>query len=79
MTTTAKREKLHALINNADDKKVDQLYLIWSDEPEESYDWQNDKAFLAELDDRVMRVKTGVDRGVTLEEFKRSIELRYKR
>jgi len=78
MTTTAIRARLYDYIRDADDKKVEALYLILEDQIVQDYDWSQDESFVAELDERYKRYEDGTDKGVTFEELEASIELRKK-
>ena len=80
MTTTAIRERLVDYIRVADDKKVKAIYALLEDQIVPKYEWSEDEEFVAELDERVRRYETGVDRGYTLDELEVSInELKKKR
>ncbi|TFF34845.1 hypothetical protein [Mucilaginibacter psychrotolerans] len=78
MTTTAIRERLYEYIRDADDKKVEALYVILEGEIVQGYDWSEDKEFVAELDEEYKRYEDGVDKGITLEELEVSLELNRK-
>jgi hypothetical protein len=76
MTTAAIREKLCDYIRDADDKKVQALYLILEDQIPFKSDWSDDKAFVAALDEEYKSYEEGIDKGMTLEEFEASMGLR---
>jgi hypothetical protein len=76
MTTTAIREKLYDFIRDADDKKVEALYLILEDQIPAESDWSDDKEFVATLDEEYKKYEDGIDKGITLEELEASLELR---
>lgn len=78
MTTTAIRERLYDYIRDADDKKVEALYVILEGEIVQGYDWSEDESFVAELDEEYKRYEDGIDKGVTLEELEVSLELNRK-
>lgn len=81
MTTTAIRERLYDYIRVADDKEIEAIYAIFEDQiVKEPYDWSQDEAFVAELDERVRRYEAGIDRGYSWEELEASIaEMKKKR
>ena len=80
MTTIAIREKLHDYIRMADDKKIEAIYTLLEEQIMPVADWSEDEAFVAELDERVRRYKTGIDRAYTWDELEISIaELKKKR
>jgi len=78
MTTTAIRERLYDYIRDADDKKVEALYVILEGEMVQGYDWSEDKEFVAELAEEYKMYEDGVDSGITLEELEASLELNRK-
>ncbi len=64
----------------ADDEKVEAIYTLLKDQLTPAADWSEDKEFVAELDERVKRYETGIDRGYTWDELEVSIgELKRKR
>jgi len=81
MTVAAIRERLHDYIKVADDKEIEAIYAIFEDQiVKEPYDWSQDEAFVAELDERVRRYEVGIDRGYSWEELEASIaEMKKKR
>ena len=81
MTTAAIRERLYDIIRDADDKKVEAIYtLLEGDKKPALYEWSEDEAFVAELDERYERYERGVDKGQTWDELQASIvELKTKR
>jgi hypothetical protein len=76
MTTAEIREKLHDLIDTADDKHVKAVYSIFKDEMAEKYDPWEDEEFVIEMDQRVKDVESGKTKGVSWEEVKRKARLR---
>jgi hypothetical protein len=72
MTTAAMRERLHDMITEVDDKKIESIYALFEDQVAEPYEWWEDAAFVAELDERVRRYEAGIDRAYTLDELKAS-------
>ena len=74
MATAAIRKKLHDYITAVDDKQIKAIYTILKDKiVSESFDWANDKEFVAELDERVRRYEAGIDKGHTWGELEASI------
>jgi hypothetical protein len=76
MTTEAIREKLHNLIDTADDKHVKAAYSIFEDEMAEKYDPWDDEAFVKEMDQRVKDFESGKTKGISWEEVKLKARLR---
>ena len=74
MTTTAIREKLYDYIKVADDEKIKNIYLLFEDQMAPAADWSEDEEFVAELDERVRRWETGIDKGVPIDEVKAGLE-----
>lgn len=74
MTTIDIREKLHAYIRFADEKKVKAFYTIIEREIEEEYTWWNDKEYIIELDKRSADYKSGTNKLYTWEETKTRIK-----
>ena len=80
MTTTAIREKLYEYIKKADDEKIKNIYSLFEDQMAPATDWSEDEEFVAELNERVRRYETGIDRAHTWEELEKSIsDLKEKR
>jgi hypothetical protein len=73
MTTTMIREKLSDYIQVADDEKIKAIYTLLEEQISPSVDWSEDEEFVAELDERVRRYDTGIDKGRTWEELETSI------
>ena len=76
MTTAAIREKLHYLIDTADDKHVKAVYSIFKDEIAEKHDPWEDEAFVKEMTQRITDFESGKTKGVTWEEVKQKARLR---
>jgi putative addiction module component (TIGR02574 family) len=76
MTTTAIREKLHEMVNTADDKQIKAVYSIFEDQIAEKYDHWEDEAFVKEMDQRIKDFESGKDKGVSWEEVKLKARLR---
>jgi hypothetical protein len=75
MTTTAKRHKLHDLIDAVGDEEIEKLYSILDEQLVNRYKWWEDDEFVAELEQRVIDVETGKDKGFTWEEVKENARL----
>ncbi|HZY39003.1 MAG TPA: addiction module protein [Mucilaginibacter sp.] len=78
MTTAAIREKLHDLIDTADDKHVKAVYAIFEDEIAEKDDPWEDEAFVEEIDQRLKDFESGKVKGIPWEEVKLKAENRLK-
>jgi hypothetical protein len=76
MTIAAIREKLHDYINIADDDKVKAIYTLLEGQIVPGYHWASEEEFVTDMDERVRRYDEGIDKGVSLEELERNIELR---
>jgi putative addiction module component (TIGR02574 family) len=76
MDTLTIRQKLYEYIRIADDEKVEAIYTIIKDDltikedVSAPYEWWNDDDLVAELDRRPVDLKSGKDKGFTLEEVK---------
>lgn len=78
MTTATIREKLHGLIDTADDKQVKAVYSIFEDQIAEKYDHWNDEEFLKELKSRLDDIENGNDEGLSWEEVKVKARAEFK-
>jgi putative addiction module component (TIGR02574 family) len=63
------RVELRYYIDNASDQQLEELYAFVNSKTP-PYEWWNDKEFVAELERRSADLKSGKDKGVTLEEFR---------
>ena len=52
MTTIELKKKLHDYIDIAEERKLKAIYTILEGDIEETYNWEDDKELLAELDRR---------------------------
>ena len=59
MTTAAIREKLHQMVNTADDQQVKAVYSIFEDQIGERYNHWEDEEFLAEIKSRIDDYESG--------------------
>ena len=73
MSTTTIRQKLYDYIRGAEDRKVKAIYTMLEEEIEESYDYWNDKAFMAALAKRSADRLSGNSKTVPWEEAKAQI------
>ena len=73
------RRELHEYIETADDKEIEAIYTILKGEVDEPYEWWNDDEFVAELDRRSADLKSGKDKGFTLEESMTRLRDKLKR
>lgn len=70
------KEKLHNFVDTADEKQLADLYLFIENEFAEKYDWWEDKALVAEMDQRVKDFESGKTKGISWEEVKSKARLR---
>jgi RNA polymerase-binding transcription factor DksA len=74
------RNKLYDYIRVADDKRLHAIYSLLENEIEETNEWWKNKDHITELDRRHNDMKTGKDKGVTLDKLESAIDkLRKKR
>ena len=78
MTTAVIREKLHDLIDTADDEQVKAVYSIFEDQIAEKYDHWEDEEFLADLKSRIDDYESGADKGMSWEEVKLKARSEFK-
>ncbi|BAU55455.1 addiction module protein [Mucilaginibacter gotjawali] len=78
MTTATIREKLHGLIDTADDKQVKAVYSIFEDQIAEKYDPWEDEDFLRELKSRLDDIENGNDEGLSWDEVKMKARAEFK-
>ena len=79
MDTLTIRQKLYEYIKVTDDKKVEAIYTIIKDDINEPYEWWNDDDLVAELDRRSADLKSGKDKGFTIEESRAHLMDRLKK
>ncbi len=70
MDTVTIRQKLHDIIDTADDEKVEEIFIKLIDDTDQRYEWWNDEEMVAELQQRLADLKSGKDKGFTIEESK---------
>jgi hypothetical protein len=68
MDTLTIRQKLHDYINDADDEKVEAMFTVIEDEKSGRYEWWKDGDLMKELDRRYNDLKSGKDKGMSLDE-----------
>jgi len=73
------REKLYDYIRVADDKKVKAIYMMLEDEIEQTNEWWKDPQFTKELDNRLEAMELGKDKGISIEELEKSVDLLRKK
>ncbi|MBZ0099149.1 MAG: hypothetical protein K8F30_08700 [Taibaiella sp.] len=69
MTSNALRYKLYDYIKVADEKKLKAIYALLEEDIEAATEWWKDKQFVAELDARYEALKSGEDKGFTVNEL----------
>jgi len=74
MTTITIRERLYNYIREADDDKIKNIYDLFEDQMTPAVDWSEDEEFVAELNERVRRWEEGIDKGISINEVKASLE-----
>ena len=70
MTIAAMRERAHELVDEANDVELVEILAKLEGETDAPWQWHNDEEFLADLDEQVKRIQTGIDRAIPLEEVK---------
>jgi hypothetical protein len=68
MDTLTIRQKLHNLIDTANDEKVEKMFIKLIDDTNQSNEWWKDEEFVAELEQISADLKSGKDKGFTVEE-----------
>jgi|APCry1669191515_1035360.scaffolds.fasta_scaffold106838_1 hypothetical protein len=70
MTTASKRQKLHDLVNTADDSQLQAIYSIFEDQLSAKFDPWKDDEFVEEMNRRVDDYESGKTIGVPWDEIK---------
>jgi len=70
MDTLTIRQKLHAIIDKADDKKVEEMFIKLIDDTQPSSEWWRDEELVAELNRRSAALESGEDKGIPWEDVK---------
>lgn len=78
MDTLTIRQKLHDIIDTADDKKVEEIFIKLLDDTNEPYEWWKDEELVAELEQISADMKSGKDKGFTVEESKAHLKAHLK-
>ena len=79
MDTLTIRQKLHDIIDKADDEKVEELFVKLIDDTRQPYEWWKDEELVAEMDRRSAALESGEDKGFTLEESMAHLKANVKR
>jgi putative addiction module component (TIGR02574 family) len=79
MDTGAIRHELHDYIDKATDKRVEEIYAIVKGDNSETHNWWEDEELVEELERRSADLKSGKDKGVTLEESMARIKARLQK
>jgi len=78
MDTLTIRQKLHAIIDKADDKKVEEMFIKLIDDTQPSSEWWRDEELVAELNRRSAALESGEDKGIPWEDVKARLLKRHK-
>ena len=78
MDTLTIRQKLHDLIDTADDEKVEEMFIKLIDDTDQPYEWWKDEELVAELDRRSAALESGEDKGIPWEDVKARLLKRHK-
>ena len=70
MDTLTIRQKLHDLIDTADDEKVEEMFIKLIDDTQPSSEWWRDEELVAELNRRSAALESGEDKGIPWEDVK---------
>ena len=70
METQELREKLTEYIKVADERKLTAIYTLVEDEIEADYNWWEDKAFVAEMEEDVRKIESGEEKAYSMEEVR---------
>ncbi len=73
------RQKLHNIIDTADDGKVEEIFIKLINDTNQRYEWWKDEEFVAELEQISADMDSGKDKGFTLEESKAQIKAMLKK
>lgn len=72
-TTEALRKQVKKQIDKADENSLRRVNAILEID-QQNNEWWNDKVFIKELDRRHEALESGEDKGVTIDQFKASLE-----
>ena len=70
MDTLTIRQKLHDLLDTANDEKVEEMFIKLIDDTDQPYEWWKDVKLIAELDRRSAALESGEDKGIPWEDVK---------
>ena len=73
------RDKLYDFIRIADDKKVNAIYRLLEDDIEQTNEWWKNPNFTKELDKRLEAMDSDTDKGVSINELEKSVDLLRKK
>ena len=78
MDTLTIRQKLHDLIDTANDEMVEEMFIKLIDDTDQPYEWWKDVKLIAELDRRSAALESGEDKGIPWEDVKARLLKRHK-
>ena len=78
MDTLTIRQKLHDIIDKADDEKVEEIFIRVIDDTQPSSEWWRDEELVAELNRRSAALERGEDKGIPWEDVKARLLQRHK-
>ena len=73
------RQKLHDIIDNANDEKVEGIFIKLIDDANQPHEWWKDEEFVAELEQISADMDSGKDKSFTLEESIAQLKARLKK
>ena len=73
------RQKLHDIIDNADDEKVEEMFIKLIDDANQPHEWWKDEDLVAELEQISADMDSGKDKGFTLVESMAQLKARLKK
>ncbi len=79
MDTLTIRQKLHDIIDAADDEKVEEIFIKLIDDTNQPYEWWKDEEFVAELEQISADMDSGKDKGTPWEKVKVDLLKRLKK
>ena len=79
MDTLTIRQKLHDIIDTADDEKIEEIFIKLIDDTNQLYEWWKDEEFVAELEQISADMDSGKDKGKSWEEVKEDLLKRLKK
>lgn len=73
MDTATIRQKLYEYIRKADDKKVKAIYTIVENDIDQVNEWWQDDKLIAKIEQRAADLKSGKDKGISWDDFKKGL------